>query len=227
MDKAREEGLEITGDVIITTYNVSSLAPLINEFLRSRTPALEWLKKYKKNEFLEGLKTGELRKKIKDIYHANRLKLGKIHTKSDPYWMNRFKIVVCQNQDYEGKTIAELSQIMNQDPLDVIFDILLEDPATKWMQFLDERNTEPAVAAFIRHPLVMPCSDVVAFPPIVKPEGYPVGSEFMHPPPLAFNMYADYLGNYVREKKYLSLEEAVRKATSLPAKYILTARQIK
>jgi N-acyl-D-aspartate/D-glutamate deacylase len=66
----------------------------------------------------------------------------------------------------------------------------------------------------------MPCSDVVAFPPIAQPEGFPIGSEFFHPPPLAFNMYADYLGNYVREKKYLSLEEAVRKATSLPAELL-------
>jgi N-acyl-D-amino-acid deacylase len=209
IDNAREEGLNITLDVLYAVEGYTSMNLLINEFIRSRTPSLKWLSDVGNVEFIEKLKTGEYRKRIREIYSTNRLKLGKNHTKADPYWIDRFKILECKNREYEGKTIGELSIEKNTDALDVIFDILIEDPDTKWAQFLDDRCYEKAIDAFFQDPKTFPSTDLRCYPPISKAQG--------RMPAYTYGIYADFIGTYVRDKSAISLEEAVKKATSLPA----------
>jgi len=212
IDRAREEGLDITFDLICATSGLTRMNELINEFIRSRTPSLSWLREVEKEEFINKLKTGEYKKKIKGLYLENRLKLGKIHTKADPYWIDRFKILECNNKDYEGKTIGELSIEKNTEPLDLIFEVLIEDPDTKWVQFLDERHFERADETLIQHPNASPCTDLSVFPPITEASG--------SMPAFAYGMFADFIGNFVRDKAIFSLEQAVRKASYLPARML-------
>jgi len=61
----------------------------------------------------------------------------------------------------------------------------------------------------------VPCSDVQAFP--LDPDlesGYIITYGIS---PAAYNIMPNYLIKMVKEKKYLSINEAVRKITSLPA----------
>jgi len=218
IDKAIEEGSDVTYDVIVSTHDIVNLRPLIEEFTKSRTLALEEFKNYPKEEFIEKIKSGEFREKIRKIYDAYKLKLCVIHTKADPFWMDRFKIISCKNKEYEGKTIREIVRIRNADPLEAIFDILVEDPETKWLQHIDEKEVmHQTLPVFLRHPAAMPSTDMGTLPPIKQPEGYQIGDSFTHPSPLAFGAFADYIGTYVRERSALNLEEAVKKATSFPA----------
>lgn len=218
LDEARKEGLDVTFDQDITTNDIAFPKPLIDEFIKPIIPQLQWLADYSKERFIEELRTHGLREKIHELNDNARLKIGKSHTKADPYWMNRFRVVRCKNKVYEGRILGELAREQNCDPLDLVFNILLEDPDTIWFQYQDERNFFPCRAAMLGHPSGMPSTDVSALPPITRPDGIPQedGSLYL-PPPHAYGMYADYIHIFVNKEKIFTLEEAVRKATSAPA----------
>jgi N-acyl-D-amino-acid deacylase len=108
----------------------------------------------------------------------------------------------------QGKSIAEIAKLWNKDPIDTVFDILIEDEAfTMVGMFIMD---EPDVALAIRQPWVSICNDSQG----LALDGV-LGKE--HPHPRAFGTFPRILRKYVREEKLLTLEDAVRKFTSLPA----------
>jgi len=221
IDKAIEEGIDITFDVTFALSGISRRKPLINELWKGRNAALRWVDQLEKNEVIERLKTREFREKIKEVYERCRLKFNFIHTKADPYWMDRFKILVCKNKEYEDKTISEIAKMNNTEPLEAIFDILVEDPDTIWVQHLCERYFEAAFPVLLQHPGASPNTDVSCAPSITQPEGYYEEGTFITPPPITYGLFADFIGTLVREKKLLSLEEAVNRASYVPAQKAL------
>ncbi|MFC2164141.1 amidohydrolase family protein [Acidobacteriota bacterium] len=217
IDESRKEGMDVTFDVIISPSNIAMPGKLIDSFINSYTYALDWLKEYDQDSFMEKIRAGKLVDKIRTIHNSAKLKLGKCNTQADPYWMDRFKILECANSDYVEKTIHEVALMRNMDPFDVLFEILKEDPDTIWIQHLDERDLAAAKRVLVKHPQAMICTDTNVLPPVVPPGGFKAGGYTLMPAPIYFGMYADYLGNFVREQSILALEEAVMKATLLPA----------
>ncbi|UCC40857.1 MAG: amidohydrolase family protein [Candidatus Aminicenantes bacterium] len=218
IDKAKEEGIDITLDTIPCSSSISGPIPMIQDFLSGKNVALNWVRKIKKEEFIEKLKTKEFRGKLRKVYDSSRLKLGMIHTKEDPYWMNCFKIEKCKNKEYVGKTIGEIARMRDVDGLETIFDLLIEDPDTIWIQFLDKRLMPEGIPVILKHPLAMPCTDMRIFPAkIASDDSSPYASYGALPSPIAYGLYPHYISTYVREKGSLSLEEAVKKATYFPA----------
>jgi len=216
VDRANEQGVRVTCDVILPP-RAQTVKLMIDEFFTEDFVYPDWLAKNTKEELIEKLKTEEFRAKIRELYDTCQVKFSMIHTKVDPYWMDCFKVVKCTNKDYEGKFIGEIAQRRNAHPLDVVFDIIVEDPQAKWCAYLDRRYNQAAVSTMLQHPLCEPCTD--DFPLPAKLEG--IGAETLaslSTSPTAFGMYPYYIKTYVKEKAILSLEEAVKKATSLPAK---------
>jgi N-acyl-D-amino-acid deacylase len=108
----------------------------------------------------------------------------------------------------QGKSIAEIAKLWNKDPIDTVFDILIEDEAfTMVGMFIMD---EPDVALALRQPWVSICNDSQGS----ALDGV-LGKE--HPHPRAFGTFPRILRKYVREEKLLTLEDAIRKFTSLPA----------
>jgi N-acyl-D-amino-acid deacylase len=108
----------------------------------------------------------------------------------------------------QGKSIAEIAKLWNKDPIDTVFDILIEDEAfTMVGMFIMD---EPDVALAVRQPWVSICNDSQGS----ALDGV-LGKE--HPHPRAFGTFPRILRKYVREEKVLTLEDAIRKFTSLPA----------
>ena len=108
----------------------------------------------------------------------------------------------------QGKSIAEIAKLWNKDPIDTVFDILIEDEAfTMVGMFIMD---EPDVALALRQPWVSICNDSQGS----ALDGV-LGRE--HPHPRAFGTFPRILRKYVREDKVLTLEDAIRKFTSLPA----------
>jgi dihydroorotase/N-acyl-D-amino-acid deacylase len=109
---------------------------------------------------------------------------------------------------YEGKTVAEIARVERKDPLDALMDIVIADRAnTGRVTFsMSEEDVQTALA----HPLVSMGTDSGA-----KAEDGIYSEEKSHP--RAWGSTARILGHYVREEKVLTLEEAIRKMTSLPA----------
>jgi dihydroorotase/N-acyl-D-amino-acid deacylase len=108
----------------------------------------------------------------------------------------------------QGKTIAEIAKIWNKDPIDAVFDLLIEDEAfTQVALFV---MSEPDVALALQQPWVSVCNDSQG----TATDGL-LGKE--HPHPRAYGAFPHILAKYVREEKKLTLEDAIRKFTALPA----------
>ena len=107
-----------------------------------------------------------------------------------------------------GKTLGEVAKMRNTDPIETIMDLVLEDRSRiGTIYFL---MSEDNIKKQIRQPWVSFGSDAASIPP----EGVFLRSS-AHP--RAYGNFARLLGKYVRDEKVISLAEAVRRLTSLPA----------
>jgi N-acyl-D-amino-acid deacylase len=107
-----------------------------------------------------------------------------------------------------GKTLGEVAKMRGTDPENTILDLILEDQSrVGTVYFL---MSEDNIKKQIKYPWVSFGSDAES----QAPEGVFLKSS-THP--RAYGNFARLLGKYVREEKVISLEEAVRRLTSLPA----------
>ncbi len=107
-----------------------------------------------------------------------------------------------------GKTLAEVARMRGKDPVETIMDLVLEDRSRiGTIYFL---MSEDNIKKQIRQPWVSFGSDAAS----IAPEGVFLRSS-AHP--RAYGNFARLLGKYVREEKVISLAEAVRRLSGLPA----------
>ena len=107
----------------------------------------------------------------------------------------------------EGRTVAEAALERGVDPLNLVFDTLIEDDAaTTMIVFL---MAAPDVEAALSHPSTAIGSDQ-----------FQVTSRDAHVHPRCYGTFARVLGRIVREQRMLTLPEAIRRMTSLPASIV-------
>jgi N-acyl-D-amino-acid deacylase len=114
----------------------------------------------------------------------------------------------------QGKTIAEIAKLWNKDPLDTIFDLLIEDNAATEVAVFG--MSEPDVRLALQQPWVSVCNDSHG----TAPDGL-LGQE--HPHPRAYGTFPRILRKYVREDGALTLPDAIRKFSALPAAHLRLA----
>jgi N-acyl-D-aspartate/D-glutamate deacylase len=111
----------------------------------------------------------------------------------------------------QGKRLSQAAQMRGQDPLDALFDILIEDRLqTSAIYFLMDEND---VRLAIPQPWVCFGLD----DPAVRPDGI-LGSFPSHP--RGYGTFPRLLGRYVRDEHVTSLENMIRKMTSLAAQSV-------
>ena len=108
----------------------------------------------------------------------------------------------------QGKTLADVAKMENKDPMDALFDLLIEDHA--FTEVVVFGMSEPDVTLALQQPWVAIDNDSSG----ASPEGI-LGQE--HPHPRGYATFPRILRKYVREEKKLSLEDAIRKFSALPA----------
>ena len=108
----------------------------------------------------------------------------------------------------QGKTIAEIAKLWGKDPIDTVFDLLIEDAAFTSVAMFT--MAKPDVALALQQPWVSICNDSQG----TAPEGL-LGKE--HPHPRAYGTFPHVLRKYVREDKTITLEDAIRKFSALSA----------
>jgi N-acyl-D-amino-acid deacylase len=99
-----------------------------------------------------------------------------------------------------GRTLAEVAASDGRDPFEIAFHLLLEERMGVAMISLSQ--DEAVVDRFLRLPWACVCTD---------------GLLGGRPHPRAYGAFPRVLGRYVRERRTLGLEEAVRKMTSQAA----------
>lgn len=118
---------------------------------------------------------------------------------------------VRDKREYEGKTIAEIGEMLDLAPEDAMRQVLSEEPQAVAVFFVMD---EPDVQRVLGHRLCMIGSD-----------GIPSATGKPHP--RLYGTFARVLGTYCRTERLFPLEEALRKMTSLPAeRFGLTDRGV-
>jgi dihydroorotase/N-acyl-D-amino-acid deacylase len=111
-------------------------------------------------------------------------------------------------RDLQGRTIAAIAAARGRPPVETLLDILIEDTGFTGCAVFGMREDDVVLA------LLQPWTSVDNDSSGTSPEGL-LGAE--HPHPRAYGTFPRILRQYVREQHRLSLEEAIRKFTSLPA----------
>ncbi len=167
--------------------------------------------------------TAKLVARLKDPATRERIRKDMLSPSND--WDNEWQeipdpeavmIGVVQNPkmlSLQGKRLSEIAKLWNKDPMDALFDFLIEDPNTGVAVF---GMSQPDVTLALQQPWVAIDNDSSG----TSPEGL-LGQE--HPHPRAYGTFPRILRKYVREDKALSLEDAIRKMSALPAQRLRLA----
>lgn len=199
LDKARASGLEITHDQYIYTASSTGLSRLVPDGAREGGT----------KKFIERVNDLEQKRRI-----VAEMKETLKRSRRDDY--NYVFIASCRHdKTLDGKTVPQAAKLRRgsdlvDDQIELVLDIERHGGATAIYHGMNEAD----VRRFFRHPMTMVASDGGPRAP---------SNELTHPRSCGNN--ARVLARYVRELKLLSLEEAVRKMTSLPARaFRLTCR---
>ncbi|MGC2031354.1 MAG: D-aminoacylase [Steroidobacteraceae bacterium] len=108
----------------------------------------------------------------------------------------------------QGQTIAAIAKSRAKDPLETLLDILVEDNGFTGCAVFGMQEDDVVLA------LMQPWTSINNDSSGTSPEGI-LGEE--HPHPRAYGTFPRILRKYVREEHRLTLEEAIRKFSALPA----------
>lgn len=195
MEQARKRGVEVNCDVYPYTAGSTTI-----------TAALPtWALEGGVEDMLERLKSKETREAIKKEFVEGAIKGANLIKAAG--W-DGIVIGKCSSKkQYEGKSLEEILKEQNRfnEPYEGFFDWLLEIEGNA--SVIDFVMDEADVRTVISHRLSSIVSDSSATVP----------SAGGKPHPRVYGTFPRVLGKYVREEKILTLEEAIRKMTSLPA----------
>ncbi len=119
-------------------------------------------------------------------------------------------------RQYVGKRLKEVAELRHQSPEDAAMDLIIADRSRiECIYFtMSEDN--------LRRQIVQPWLSFASDASSIAPEGVFLKS---NPHPRAYGTFARVLGKYTRDEGVLSLPEAVRKLTSLPASNLRLSRR--
>lgn len=198
IESARAEGLRITADMYTYTAGATGLDAAMPP----------WVQEGGHDAWVERLRDPEIRRRV----------AREMSTPTDE-WENLYLAAGAENvllvgfksdslKRLTGKTLAEVAAMRGKSPEETAMDLVIEDDSrVGTVYFL---MSEENVARQIALPWVSFCSDAGS----LAPEGVFLRS---NPHPRAYGNFARLVGKYVREEGVISLEEAVRRLTSLPA----------
>ncbi len=161
--------------------------------------------------------TPKLLERLKDP--ATRARIRKDMLTPSKTWDNEWQeipgpeailIGVVQNPSLlplQGKRLSEIAKLWHKPPIDALLDFLIQDPYADVAVF---GMSEPDVKLALEQPWVSVDNDSSG----TSPDGI-LGQE--HPHPRAYGTFPRILRKYVREEKVLSLPDAIRKFSALPA----------
>lgn len=194
IDSANRAGLKITANMY--TYNASGTS------LTARLPT--WVQEGGAPTMRKRLRNPSIRKKV-----LNDLELGIPNRNSDP----KDVMLIGFRKDslnalYKGKRLSEVALVHNKSANETMLDLIVADKSGIAAIFflISEENVKRMLAL----PYVSICSDAAS---IASEE--PFIQDATHP--RAYGSFARLLGKYVREEKLMTLEEAIRRMTALPA----------
>lgn len=199
LERAADEGLDIAFDVY--PYTAGS------RHLSGSLPA--WMHDGGNEALVARLRDPGCRARLRDEF----VDWQEGRAGHNPFELNFADILLTDvdtetNRPLVGKRLDEAAALRGQDPLDATLDLIAEENGhvSACLFSMSEDDMRLALA----HPLGCVATDGLAFAPYGE-------LSRSQPHPRSYGTYPRFLGHYVREEKLLSLPEAIRKCTSLPA----------
>jgi len=194
IDSARQAGLKITANNY--PYIASATA------LTARLP--NWVQEGGAVAMRKRLRQPETRKKV---LHEMRVGIPYKNSDAKDVLMLGFRLDSL-NKRYRGKRLNEVAKMHGKDADETVIDLVLKDKSP--MAALYFQQSEDNIKKIIKQPYVSFGSDYASL------SDAKIFSDWgAHP--RGYGTFARILGKYVREEKLISLEEAIRRMTSLPA----------
>jgi len=219
-NKAREDGIYITADMY--PWDKAATTPLLAIF--SIPP--DWadfkdLEKKIRSSRSEAERTELMQKAIDGLAEAladkgKREAIRKLTVEGDPEkvnwvktwgWHNFTIVSVKENEHLIGKLISDLAEEQGRDPFDIAADLFIEEKLGVIISLCT--MSEDDIKHAMQQDWLMISSDGSAIP---------FGGGPVHP--RNYGSFTRVLRKYVREENTITLEQAVRKMSSLPA-YLL------
>jgi N-acyl-D-amino-acid deacylase len=194
IDSAQKAGLKITANMY--PYAASGTG------LNSRLPT--WVQEGGAKEMRKRLKNPDVMKRV--LYEMEK---GIPYKNSDPenVVLVDFRLDSL-DQLYKRKKLSEVAKLHGKNADETVIDLIVKDKSR--IEALYYLQSEENIRRILGLPYVSFGSDAGSIAISQKA----VESD-IHP--RAYGTFARILGKYVREEKIISLEEAIRKLTSLPA----------
>jgi N-acyl-D-amino-acid deacylase len=194
IDSARAAGLKLTANMYPYTASGTGLT--------SRLPT--WVQEGGARAMRSRLRNPAIRKKV--LYEMQK---GIPYKNSDPE-----NVVIMSfrldslNKLYKGKRLSDVAKLHGKDADETVIDLVMKDKSR--IEALYYLQSEENVKRILQLPYVSFGSDAGTY-------SMPEDSANVSDHPRAFGTFARVLGRYVHEEKLLTLQEAIRKLTSLPA----------
>ena len=188
VDKARQRGLAVTTDMYM--YNASSTG--LNVVLPS------WAKEGGHKKTMELIAQKPMREKM--------LQEMDFHVPADKILLVGFRDK--EMRRYIGKTLQEVADERGTSRENTVLDLIYEDNSR--IQVVYFSMSEDNIEKKLKLPYMAICSDAGSY----TNEGIFL-EQSTHP--RAYGSFARLLGHYVRDRKVISLEDAIYRLTSLPA----------
>lgn len=194
-EAARRGGLDVSCDTTSYTAGLGLMAAVLPPWLFDQGPA----------KAAERLADATIRERVKKDLHRYWLMIAE--RQFDIVWLGR----TTNSPEFFGKSFEEIGQLTRKDPTDAYLDILMKEGAGIADAGMFGRvKTFDHLRELMQHPLVALEADAWT----ASAEG-PIAPLVNHP--ASFGWTARILGDYVRERQWLRLEEAIRKITAMPA----------
>jgi dihydroorotase/N-acyl-D-amino-acid deacylase len=209
INKARSEGLDIEADTYAYTAWNNDLAAFMPP----------WAVDGGMSKLIERLKN-----------QATRARIRKDMETRTEAWDNEWQeikgpdgILICsvknpELEKFQGKTMADVAKAWNEDAINAIFDFIVKDEGFTSVSVFG--MSEPDVQFALKQPWVSIDNDYSG----VSPSGI-LGREHAHP--RAYGTFPRIIRKYVEAQHLLTLPDAIRKFSSLPAQRMgLTERGV-
>lgn len=191
MDRAREEGLDVTCDVYPYTAGSTQLIHILPPaFLTGGTQAI----------------TERLRDPARRRELAERIQNGRDF--DNIAGMVGWENILCstlnqpENRPFQGMSVADIAKAQGKDPFTCACDLLVSENCAITM--IDFITDEADIARLLRLP----------YSAVISDSTYPTSGK-RHP--RVYGTFARVLEKYVRQEKVLTLPEAVASMTAIPA----------
>jgi N-acyl-D-amino-acid deacylase len=197
LDRARAQGMDVAADQYPYTAASTTLATIL-------PPALLGLGV---EESIAALGDPEVRGRVRSEIEQGIS--GWENVGRDPGWAGIRIAQSASHPDWSGRSLADLGESLGADPAELAFDALMDDRLD--VSIVIDCMIEADIEKILAVPWIAVCTDASAR----RPDHRILGAGKPHP--RTYGSTAKVLGDYVRDRRTLSIETAVAKLTSVPA----------